>query len=141
MGMVYSVVLSPGRRCVKLRRILSPQAELSSECMTSWTFIELFERERATEDISGASPVSKEVRSPYISRGVREGLMLDHSLVGVLDPDARPPRLVSRRGRSWRPLGLDSARRCCITGESMGGRLLSNPGWLCGVIVPAAGPS
>lgn len=45
---VYSTDRSldpPDRRCVKLRRILSPQAELSSECMTSRTLIALFWRE------------------------------------------------------------------------------------------------
>lgn len=42
---IYSSDRSPDRRCVKLRRILSPQAELSSEFITSRTLMALFCRE------------------------------------------------------------------------------------------------
>lgn len=131
---------SPDRRCVKLRRILSPQAELSREVITSRTLIALFCREwsvPAGEWSRLLLLASKETRSPYMWRGVRDGLILDHS-VGVLAPDPRPIIVVSIRGRSaWRAAGLDSARRWEVdVGESIGVNGPSKSGWVCGVIVP-----
>lgn len=121
---------SPERRCVKLRRILSPQAELSSEFITSCTLMALFCREwSAPEAESRRSPESNDARSPYIWRGVRDGLILAQS-VGVLAPDDRPAIVVSSRGRSCRwAVGLDSARRCKVEeGESIGAKAPSRSG-------------
>lgn len=130
---------SPGRRCVKLRRRLSPQAELSNDCITSFMLIALFCREWSALIVPvpdpgpGPGPGPRPVPSPGSvlgpgagsyedvvwarpRPGMRDGLMLDHSVDGAaLAVDMRPARPVSIGGRLKSPRG-----RLGDVGDSMG---------------------
>ena len=91
------------RRCVKLRRILSPQADSPSDCITSRTLIVLFCRECSDASCSscGSGRVSyvEDVVCARSRRGDSDGLMLDHSVVGELAAEIWPRWLVLMRGR------------------------------------------
>lgn len=115
------------RRCVKLRRILSPQAESPNDCITSDTVIALLCR--VCSDVAEVPPPgvaggSYELVVCALSRpGDREMLILDHSDGELASEFNRSPTLVSIQGSCGGP----ACPRPGDDGESIDGSIPLGP--------------